>query len=168
MKNLQQKNSSSVTSLPVDVEAIMVQVRKKMQANRRVAQAHGLQPRQFVFADYPEEATSGGYDVDLYAQLRQVNQPHKILGVRRIMRSSFLIKLPIIGSIWRRIQREGHDLVIFYVNALADETVTFQRHVASVLNRLVNWSQAKDTEIGLLREEIKALKERIDALEARK
>jgi hypothetical protein len=40
--------------------------------------------------------------------------------------------------------------------------------VAGVLNRLVNWHQEKDVEIRLLHEEVKALKERLDLLEAKK
>ncbi|MBI1880517.1 MAG: DUF5320 domain-containing protein [Chloroflexi bacterium] len=146
----------------------MAQVRASMQENRRAALDQGLQPGQFVLADYPDEPTSGDYDPKLYAHLGQVNRPHQILGVRRSMRPSFLTKLPLVGSIWRRIQREGHDLVIFYVNTLATGGVDFQRHVAGVLNQLVNWRQAKDTEIELLKEEIKTLKERLDILEARK
>jgi hypothetical protein len=163
-----QNNLIDVSVSEVNVETIMTHIRAKMQENRRTALAHGLQPRQFVFADYPEEPASGDYDSELYAQLRQVNRPHQILGVRRIMRSSFLTKLPVVGSIWRRIQRAGHDLAIFYVNSLAHEIVEFQRYVAGVLNRLVNWHQEKDVEIRLLHEEVKALKERLDLLEAKK
>ena len=167
MKQTQRRNLSA-TSSEIDVEAIMAQVREKAQENRRAALADGLQPRQFVLADFPEEPISDEYDPALYAHLRQINQPHQILGVRRIMRPSFLTKLPIAGSIWQQIQRQGHDLVIFYVNALATEIVDFQQHVAGVLNQLVNGSQAKDAEIASLKEEIKALKERLAMLETRK
>lgn len=167
MNQTQPKNLAAANS-EIDIETIMAQVREKAQENRRAALADGLQPGQFVLADFPQEPTSGDYDPALYAHLRQVNQPHQILGVRRIMRPSFLTKLPIAGSIWQQIQRQGHDLVIFYVNALATEMVDFQQHVAGVLNQLVNGSQAKDTEIALLKEEIKALKERLAVLEAKK
>jgi len=165
MRNFNQKHP--VNSSEVNIEAIMSQVREKIQQNRRTALKQGLKSRQFVFDDYPEEPTSGDYDYDLYAQLRQVNQPHRILGVRRTPRVSWLSKLPIAGAIWRQIQRAGHDLVIFYVNSLAGEVVAFQRHVAGVLNRLVSWSQVKDEELRLLQAEIKALRERIDLLEAK-
>ena len=168
MKNPEQENSTGQPFPAADVETIMAHVRKKMQENRRAALAQGLKPRQFVFADYPEEPTSGKYDVDLYVHLRQVNQPHKIMGLRQIARSSILTKLPIISPIWRRIQYESHGLVIFYVNALASEVIAFQRHVAGVLNHLVAWSQAKDNEVMLLRAEVKALQERVDLLEAKK
>ncbi len=151
----------------VDVEATMAQIREMMQENRRAAQAQGLQPRQFVFADFPEEPTSGNYDVELYAQLRQVNRPHQILGIQRLMRSSFLTKLPVIGLIWQKIQRAGHDLVIFYVNGLAEEVASYQQHVARVLNRLVGRNQAQEIELKLLQAEVQALKERLTALESK-
>lgn len=167
MKNLNQEKPAGTPASDIDVEAIMEQVRKKVQQNRRMALEQGLQPRQFIFDDYPDEPTSGSYDSDLYVHLRQVNQPHQILGVRRVMRASFLTKLPIVGLIWKRIQYESHNLVIFYANSLAAEIVTYQRHVAGVLNRLVGWSQAKDNEIRLLQAEVNALKERIASLEAK-
>jgi hypothetical protein len=88
--------------------------------------------------------------------------------MRRVMRTSFLSKLPLLGLVWQRIQREGHNLAIFYVDSFAGEVVTFQRHVAGVLNRLVGWSQAKESEIALLQKEIKDLRERIELLETEK
>lgn len=168
MSCVNQEEAGSDSTSAVEVEAIMASIREKMQENRRTALAQGLQPRQFAFADYPEEPTSGEYERELYAHLRQVNQPHHILGVRRMMRSSVVARLPLIGTIWRQIQGAGHDLVIFYVNSLATEIVDFQRHVAGVLNRLVGWRQEKDAEIRQLQEEIKTLKERLDLLEAKK
>lgn len=149
----------------INVDEIMAQVREKVRQSRQAAQAEGLESRSFVFDDYPNEAISDTYDADLYAHLRQVNQPHQILGVRRVMRSSVLSRWPIFGSIWQQIQRQVHDLVIFYANALAGEVVGYQRHVAGVLNRLVGWSQAKDNEIALLQQEIQRLKERIETIE---
>jgi hypothetical protein len=169
MNKVTQSNLTNASpSSKVEVEAIMAQVREKVQQNRQAALAQGFQPRYFVFDDYPQEPITGDYDHELYAHLRQVNQPHKILGMRRVMRTSFLSKLPLLGLVWQRIQREGHDLVIFYVNSFGGEIVTFQRHVAGVLNRLVGWSQATESEIALLKKEIKDLRERVELLEAKK
>ena len=165
MKSSDQETEINMSEIKVDIEDIMAQVRGKIQQNRKLAFEQGLKSRSFTFDDYPKEPISGEYNIDLYDHLRQVNQPHKILGVQRVLRSSPLDNLPIVGPLWRKVQYEGHNLAIYYVNALGHEIVTFQKHVAGVFNQMVRWSQTKDDEIRLLQEEIRTLKERIESLE---
>jgi hypothetical protein len=57
-------------SSELEVEAIMAQLREKVQQNRQAALAQGLQPRYFAFDDYPQEPITSDYDHELYAHLR--------------------------------------------------------------------------------------------------
>jgi hypothetical protein len=152
----------------VDVEAVMKDVKNRVYQNRQKALAEGLSPNEFVFEDYPEELNVGHYDPEFYKRLRLANQPYKIRGVHPVIRSSQLTRLPVFGRILAKIQAASHNLVIFYVNSLGAEVIGFQKHVASVLNRLVSWNQAHDREIMRLQQEVEALKKQIELLKAKK
>lgn len=152
----------------MDVDAIMADVKDRARQNRQKAVAEGLLPADFVFDDYPDALADGNYDAELYDHLRQVNQPYRMRGVVRSTRPSPLTRLPLVGRALEKVQTAAHDLVVFYVNTFAAEVIGFQRHVAGVLNRMVGWSQEKDKEMQLLRQELEMLKERIELLEARR
>ena len=167
MKKPEQENQTMASGSEVNVEAIMDQIRQKVHQQRQKAVAQGLQAGEFISDDYPEESGEGNYDPQLYEQLRYANQPHRIIGVRQVASQSIVAKLPLIGPIWQRVQTLAHNLVIFYVNSFGAEVIDFLKHVASVLNRLVRWSQAQDKEILLLRQEVETLKEQVRLLETK-
>jgi hypothetical protein len=162
------ESGPAASEAEVDIEAIMADIKDRARRNRQKAMAEGLLPGDFVFDDYPDTPAVGSYDPELYEHLRQVNQPYRMRGVVRMARPSPLTRLPVVGRRLEKVQAAAHNLVVFYVNTFAVEVIGFQRHIAGVLNRLVGWSQKKDREIQLLRQELEMLKERIKLLEARR
>ncbi|MGB9873266.1 MAG: hypothetical protein ACPLYD_16615 [Anaerolineae bacterium] len=143
----------------IDPAQIMEQIRERI---RRRREELGY-PRQvfptFGAAAYPGEPGGEEYDVDLYSHLRRANEVYHQLGVERFIAPSPRSSIPILGPLWDRIRREAHNLVLFYVNKLAQRQVTVNRHLVSTLNRMAVQIQEQQRRIKTLEEELRRLRE---------
>ena len=79
--------------------------------------------------------------------------------------------LPLIGGIWQKVRGQAHALVVFYVNRLAGLQGAFNREMVTVLSGLVRdldrgGRADLEAEMALLRAELGALQDEIDALKA--
>ncbi len=142
----------------IDPAQIMEQIRERIQRRREEL---GY-PRQvfptFGAAAYPGEPEGEDYDADLYYHLRQANQHYHQLGVEMVLAPSPRSRIPLIGPWWDRVRREAHQLVLFYVNRLAQRQVTVNRHLVSTLNRMAVQIQEQQRQIRALQDELRKLR----------
>ena len=135
----------------------MEQIRRRIQLRREKL---GY-PRQtfptFGAAAYPGEPEEEPYDPDLYYHLRRANEHYYELGVGALFTPSPWSHWPVVGPLWDRIRREAHNLVLFYLNRLAQRQVTVNRHLVSTLNRMAVEIQEQQRRIQALEEEVQRL-----------
>ena len=143
----------------IDPARIMEEIRERI---RRRREELGY-PRQvfptFGAAAYPGEPEGEDYDIELYFHLRRANETYHQINVELFIAPSPRSFIPILGPIWDRIRREAHNLVLFYVNKLAQRQVTVNRHLVSTLNRMAVQIQEQQRRIKALEEEVRRLRE---------
>jgi len=141
----------------IDPAQIMEQIRERIWRRREEL---GY-PRQefpiFGAATYPGEPEGENFDVDLYYHLRKANDLHYRIGVEASLMPSPATRLPILGRLWKRIRREAHNLVLFYLGELAQQQAAVNRHLVSTLNRVVVQLQQQQEQLQELRGEIEQL-----------
>lgn len=144
----------------IDPAQIMEQIRERI---RRRREELGY-PRKvfptFGAAAYPGEPEGEEHDPDLYYYLRQANEHYYQLGVELILVPSPRSRIPLIGPLLDRIRREAHNLVLFYVNKLAQRQVAVNRYLVSTLNRMAVQIQEQQRRIQALQEELQKLREK--------
>ncbi|MGD1994104.1 MAG: hypothetical protein PVI59_13005 [Anaerolineae bacterium] len=142
----------------IDPAQIVEQIRSRIQRRR---EALGY-PRDdfptFGAAAYPGEP-GGDFDADLYYHLRQVNEAYPQVGVESDLAPSPVAQMPLVGRLWARVRRQAHNLVLFYLNKLAGQQAAVNRHLVSVLNRLVVRMEAQEAELECLRQAVERLGE---------
>ncbi len=143
----------------IDPAQIVEQIRERI---RRRREELGY-PRQrfpiFGAAAYPGEPEGEDYDADLYYYLRKANDLYYQIGVEAELMPSPATHLPILGSLWKRIRREAHNLVLFYLGKLAQRQATVNRHMVSTLNRMAVQLQEQQRQLRALRDELDQLKQ---------
>jgi hypothetical protein len=143
----------------IDPARIMEEIRGRIQRRREEL---GY-PRQifptFGAAAYPGEPGGEDYDIELYFHLRRANETYHQIGVESLIVPSLWSSIPILGPLWDRIRREAHNLVLFYVNKLAQRQATVNRHLVSTLNRMVLQIQEQQRRIQAMEEELCRLRE---------
>jgi len=141
----------------IDPTEIMERIRRRIQLRREQL---GY-PRQtfptFGAAAYPGEPEGEEYDEDMYYHLRRANAHYYELGVEALLVPSPWSRLPLLGRLWDRVRREAHNLVLFYLNRLAQRQVTVNRHLVSTLNRMAVGIQEQRRRIQALEEEVQRL-----------
>ena len=121
----------------LDPEQLMARIRERVQRRREELGYPRRDLPSFGAAVYPGEPEGEEYDVDLYYHLRMANDLYYRVGVEPSLTDSALTRLPLLGWLWSRVRRQAHNLVLFYLGELARQQVAVNRHVVSVLNRLV-------------------------------
>jgi hypothetical protein len=143
----------------IDPARIMEEIRERI---RRRREELGYPQRVFPAfgaAAYPGEPEGEGYDITLYFHLRRANENYHQIDVAPLIVPSSRSSIPILGPLWDRIRREAHNLVLFYVNKLAQRQVTVNRHLVSTLNRMAVQIQEQQRRIKALEEELRRIKE---------
>lgn len=142
----------------VDPDWLMEQIRERI---RRRREELGYERRSFPSyeaAAYPREPEGEDYDADLYYHLKRANRLYMDLGVDLTLAPSPMTQLPIVGRLWKRVRREAHQLVLFYMGKLAQRQVAVNRHLVSTLNRLVVQLQEQRRQIRALEAELEQLR----------
>ena len=109
---------------------------------------------------YPEPPDDLTYSSELYYHLRQANDLYADVDTEPVLASSTTTRLPIIGPLWKLIRTQAHGLVLFYVNRGLAHQVNVNRHLVSILNRMVLEDQENQRTIKRLRAEIDEIKGR--------
>ncbi len=147
----------------IDPAQIMEQIRERIRRRREELGYPSQAFPSFGAAEYPGEPVGEEYDADLYYHLRRANEQYHRLEVDLLLSpspfSSRLSAIPILGRWWERIRREAHQLVLFYLNRLAQQQVKVNRHLVSTLNRMAVQIQEQQRRIRSLEEELRRLRE---------
>jgi len=139
----------------IDPNRIMQEIRERIQRRREeLGYPRPIFPT-WAGAAYPGEPEGEDYDVALYFHLRRANESYHQVGVEPLIVPSPRSSIPILGPIWDRIRREAHNLVLFYVNKLAQRQVAVNRHLVSTLNRMAVQIQEQQRRIKALEEEVR-------------
>lgn len=140
----------------IDPQAIMAEIRRRIQARRLEA---GYDNRTFpAFGEAmicPEPPEGIPYSPDLYHHLRQANTRYSEVETAPILVPSPATRIPLLGRVWRLIREQAHGLVLFYVNRSVGHQVKLNRHVVSVLNQLTEENQALQRRVMALEAEVK-------------
>lgn len=110
----------------------------------------------------------GFFSLAVYDQLEEAGAVTSSIYVKPFLTPPHV---PVIGGLWQRMRSAAHELVVFYVNRLAGAQAAFNRQVVACLDALVedldSGGRANlQSEVVALREEVKSLRARLDALEA--
>jgi len=76
-----------------------------------------------------------------------------------VLAASPATQVPFLGSFWRLVRGQFHELILFYVNRAASHETKVDNHIISTLNELTGIVQAQQEEIEALKEKIQALEE---------
>lgn len=144
----------------IDVQEIMRRVRERVRQRAAQKKAEPWLP------DFGSEVTdidssAGAFTPKMYYTLRQAREQANRIWVDLLLTETTAQRIPFLGGLWRRIRREAHNLVLFYVNILAANQAAVNNHVVRILSELVSkQEQLQDDEDKLkrLREEIEALR----------
>ncbi|MCA9936316.1 MAG: hypothetical protein H6662_04145 [Ardenticatenaceae bacterium] len=77
---------------------------------------------------------------EFYEHLYYAALTHDEIGVKLYVTK---VNVPIIGPIIEKIRTKIHELVIYYVNQIAEQQLTFNRHILQAVNAM---AQSLETE----------------------
>jgi len=148
-----------ITDPEIDPEQIMIDIRRRMQAERKKRSYDQQGFRKFSEGAMPDQIFELGIQPDLFRYLEQANDTFPMIDMSMLLAESPATRLPIIGRLWKLIRGGAHQLVLFYVNRHANHQFNVNRNVVSVLNNMTALVQDQQQMIIELQKEIKALKQ---------
>ena len=126
----------------VDVEEIMTRIRERIRQRAQAAEANGLH------YGLPSLVASRKLPAELYKALDQT----------RSTASSVRVPLAQSSGLVGKVRKVVHQLVVFYVNMLADKQMAFNRASANTHKQLVQALEASNARIEMLEQEVAALR----------
>jgi len=161
MTTIETKQSADGTGSTLDVEAIMREIRSRIQQRRAQAEAQGLDFDALAEGRFtPDRPTR--FNAELYYELRRLSLSGEQIGVGLSLTTS---RLPLIGSLVQRVRLALHQLVIYYVNMLARQQSRVNAYDARAWLVLMADLEAKAAEVEALQRELAELRARIDRVE---
>jgi hypothetical protein len=102
------------------------------------------------------------FAAEMYYQLEQAN-----LNYDQVLAELSLVEahMPLLGAFVNRFKRELHQLVVYYVNMVAERQVVVNDALVHTLNHLVKGLESSTVEN--LQDQLAELQERVQNLEAR-
>lgn len=138
---------------PVDVDAVMRQIREYILAHKRQTNPEAAALPHF----------NGQLNPALYEQLYRAALIHDQLGVSMNVVPS---RTPIVGPLLTMFRRKFHELTLYYINQLAQKQITFNTHLLAALNELVRELEAAPpSTTAEMQHEVEALRRQVHALE---
>lgn len=145
----------------IDVQEIMRRIRERVRQRAAQKKAEPWLPT-FGSEIADVDSSAGAFTPRMYYTLQQAREQANRVWVDLLLTETALQRIPFLGGLWRRIRREAHDLVLFYVNILASNQAAFNNHVVRILSELVG----KQEHLLDDRDSLKQLREEIQALRA--
>ncbi|MCA9972699.1 MAG: hypothetical protein KC425_20915 [Anaerolineales bacterium] len=115
----------------INVEEIMQQIRREILAQQAAVSADGRPLVSVEGRRLPPEFYEHLYDAALV---------HDKIGVRLHVTR---VNLPIVGPLLETLRTKLHELVIFYVNQVAERQLDFNRHLLQAVNLLAQHLEAE-------------------------
>lgn len=107
---------------------------------------------------FPEPPSDQLYNPNLYHHLRQANEMVPPV-TTPVLVDSPATQVPILGSLWKMIRGQVHELILFYVNRIVSYETQLDNHIISSLNELTRVIQLQQEEIESLRDELENSRE---------
>lgn len=152
----------------IDVQEIMQRIRERLRQRAAQEKAEPWLPN--FGSEVPQvDASAGVFTPEMYYALQQAREQANKIWVDLLLTETATQRIPFLGGLWRRIRREAHNLVLFYVNILAANQATFNNHVVRILSELVGKQEKlldQEDALKQLREEIEALRADLKELQA--
>lgn len=145
-----------MTSSQSPVDTLLAQITEHIAAHRSDVAAR------------PVTARSGHFSETVYDRIDEAGLLADSVHVQPFLTPA---SVPVIGGLWQRIRASAHQLVVFYVNRHAGAQVAFNREITAGLRELTqdldeDGGPASADEVAALRAEVRALRERLEKLEA--
>jgi hypothetical protein len=147
-----------------DVEAVMREVRARLEARRAEAEARDLDYDAFAEGRFGT-APIAGIDVATQEALHYVSLGYDKVGVELSLTET---RLPLLGAVVQRFRYALHSVILYYLNMLAVKQVRFNKAVAQSLGGMaqVVASATSADEAARMQDEIRRLEARVAVLEA--
>jgi len=138
---------------PIDVDVVMQQIREYLLARKSQSSSDGAAVPHF----------NGRFNPMVYEQLYRANLVYDQLYITRNVIPS---RVPIVGPMLSLLRRKLHELILYYVNQLAQKQITFNLHLLNAVNALVQELESLSVaEITDLQHKVGALRQQIEILE---
>jgi hypothetical protein len=111
------EEESSQPEEQVDIEAIMQQIREQILAREAASRPGG---------QAPVKITGKRFSPEFYEHLYHAGLAYDKIQVKMFVSQS---TVPLIGPILQWLRGKLHELVLFYVNQLAAQQITFNTHL---------------------------------------
>jgi hypothetical protein len=144
----------------INVEEIMARIRERIRQRRAQANAQGLEYDGLVDRRAPLIAADQS-DADLDYDLRQLQTNADAILISLAMRDR---RIPLLNALFYRLEMLLHRLVLKYVNQMAGRQVVYNTAAANVISALARRLEQSETRAQKLEQEVRALRERVDAL----
>ena len=141
----------------LDSEAIMREIRSRIQQRRQQAEAQGIDFDALAEGRFtPDRSTR--FNAELYYELRRLSLSGEQIGVSLSLTSAHV---PLIGSLIQRVRLMMHQVVIYYVNMLARQQARVNVYDARAWAALMSDLEIKAGEIEALRNEVADLRSQL-------
>jgi len=143
-------------------EEVMGKIRQRIEQRRNDL---GYETRKFPrfkvgsYSAVPDDLT---ISPELHHHLETANRIYNTPETQPLLLPSPSTKVPIVGSLWKRIRRSAHELVLFYVNRYVTHQISVNHHLVSVINQLVTQSQEQQNQIDTLQQKLDKLQVRFE------
>ena len=137
-------------------ELIMAEIADR--ANRREVELGPLEIKVPPFSyesGMPRLAQDSPYSADLLYHLRLLNEKPPLEMVP-ILVDLPATQTPLVGSIWERMRRKFHDLILFYVNRAAQQQDQVNDELIGTLNALTRALETQQEQNQPSREDLSA------------
>lgn len=118
----------------VDIETIMQEIRRQILADRARQTPGGQAIVPVAGKRLPPE---------FYEHLYQAELAHDQIGVKMLVTP---VNIPVVGKLIEALRRKVHELVLFYVNQVADQQIAVNRHLLHALSILSRELEAEAAE----------------------
>jgi hypothetical protein len=116
---------------PINIEEIMQQIRREILESQALLGKDG-QPLVSVEGEtLPPE---------FYEHLYHAGMSYNQIGVKMLVTP---VNIPLVGSIVEKLRIKVHQLVLFYVNQIADQQIEFNTHILQAVNTLAEHVEAQ-------------------------
>lgn len=146
----------------IDADEIMAEIRERIKRRRSELGYEKMNFPSYGGVVFPGKPDDIPYDANLYHHLQLANKQYLEYPAEPDLAPSPAARVPILGSLWRLIRQEAHNLVLFYVNRALSHDVEIHRHMISVDNSLTAELQRQQRIIIELKDEVESLRSQID------
>lgn len=145
----------------LDSEAIMREIRARIQQRRAQAEAQGLDFDALAEGRFTTDRPTR-FNAELYYELRRLSLSGEQIGVSLSLTDS---RLPVIGPLVQRVRLALHQVVIYYVNMLARQQSRVNTYEARAWSVLMAELETKTAQVEALQHDVTDLRARLDKLE---